>query len=50
MKFDLDSRKDCERLASFIVALQSEGVRFQVERLEDSNGGYSRYATVTFES
>ncbi len=49
MSFNLDSRKDCERLASFIVALQAEGVRFQITRAECSGGGFSQIATVTFE-
>jgi hypothetical protein len=50
MKFDLDSRKDCERLAQMIVAIQAEGVRFQLDRHDDTGGGLSRYATITFEA
>ncbi len=50
MSFNLDSRKDCERLAALICALQAEGVCFQLTRGECSGGGYTQVATLTFES
>lgn len=50
MNFNLDTHKDCQRLAALIVALQAEGVRFKVTRDEVSGGGYSQVVTLTFES